>query len=66
MTSFLVPDFTVIATSAVSINIYLTSDKGNDSTVTCSALAGTLASSIATCPCPGSGKVSLTDIRAVW
>jgi len=80
MASYLVPDFTVSTTSAVSINIsgqyipvgtvvtlYLTSEQGNDSTLTCSALAGTLASSTATCPGATFPQgVTITDIRAVW
>jgi hypothetical protein len=78
--SYLLPDFTVSSMSAVSINIsaqyvpvgtvvtlYLTSEQGNDSTVTCSALAGSLVSSTATCPGATFPQgVTITDIRAVW
>jgi len=75
-----VPDFTIGTMSTVSVNIsatyvpvgtvvklYLTSEQGNDSSVTCSALAGTLTSSTATCTGVTFPQgVTITDIRAVW
>lgn len=78
--SALLPDFTVSTMSTVSVNIsavyipvgtvvklYLTSEQGNDSTVTCAALAGTLASSTATCAGAAFPQgVTITDIKAIW
>jgi hypothetical protein len=78
--SVLAPDFTVNTTGSVSVNIsaqyipvgtvvklYLNSEQGNDSTVTCMALAGTLASSTATCTGANYPQgITITDIRAVW
>jgi len=78
--SVLAPDFTVNTTSSVSVNItaqyipvgtvvklYLTSEQGNDSTVTCAPLAGTLASSTATCTAANYPQgITITDIREVW
>jgi len=81
MASTLAPDFTVSTASAVSVNIaaqyipvgtvvtlYLNSEQGNDTTVTCAALAGTLASSTATCTGATfpQGVVTITAIRAIW
>jgi hypothetical protein len=74
------PDFTVSTTSAVSINIaaqyvpvgtvvklYVTSEQGNDQVISCAALAGTLASSTATCAGATFPQgVSIAYIRAVW
>jgi hypothetical protein len=78
--SYLAPDFTVSTASTVSINIsaqyipvgtvvnlYLTSEQGNDSTVTCAALAGTLMSSTATCAGASFPQgLTITEIKAVW
>jgi hypothetical protein len=79
MGSLLAPDFTV-TTSPITVNIaaqyipvgtvvklYLTAEQGNDSVVTCAALAGTLASSTATCTGASFPQgVTIADIRAVW
>jgi hypothetical protein len=78
--SALLPDFTVSTATAVSVNIsaqyipvgtvvklYLSSEQGNDSIVTCPALAGTLASSTATCTGATFPQgITITDIRAIW
>ena len=78
--SQLVPDFTISASTPVSVNIsaqyvpvgtivtlHLTSEQGNDSTVTCAALAGGLTGSTATCAGATFPQgVTITDIRAVW
>jgi hypothetical protein len=78
--SLLVPDFTISAGSAVTINIaaqniplgtvvnlYLSSEQGNDSVVACQGLGGQITSSTAMC----TGAVfpqgiTLTDIKAKW
>jgi hypothetical protein len=78
--SLLAPDFTLNTTSTVTVNIsaqnipvgtvvklYLTSAQANDATITCSALAGTLASSTASCTGVAFPQgVTISDIRAVW
>ena len=76
----LVPDFTVSTASPVTVNIaaqnipvgtvvtlHLTSEQGNDSSVTCAPLAGTLASSTASCTGATFPQgVTITEIQAVW
>ena len=78
--SALAPDFTISTPSAVTVNIsaqfvpvgtvvtlHLNSEQGNDATITCAALAGTLASSTASCASVNFPQgVTLTDIKAVW
>ncbi|HEX3744361.1 MAG TPA: hypothetical protein VHW09_10540 [Bryobacteraceae bacterium] len=78
--SALAPDFTISTMSTVSVNIAaayipvatvvtlrLSSEQGNDATISCSALAGTLASSTATCTGVTFPQgVTITDIKAVW
>ena len=75
-----VPDVTINSATPVSvviaaqnipttttITLYLTSENGPDSTITCGALSGTIASSTATCAGvnypPG---VTITNIVAMW
>jgi hypothetical protein len=74
------PDFTISAASTVTVNIsaayiplgtvvtlHLTSEQGNDATVSCSALTGTLASSTGSCTGVTFPQgVTITDIKAVW
>jgi hypothetical protein len=80
LANILAPDYNIPTTSAVSVNIaaqfvpvgtvvklLVNSEQGNDQSISCAALAGTFASSTATC----SGLtlpqgVSVADIRAVW
>jgi hypothetical protein len=78
--SALSPDFTIATTSTVTVNIsaayiplgtvvtlHLNSEQGNDATISCSALAGTLASSTASCTGVTFPQgVTITDIKAVW
>jgi hypothetical protein len=78
--SSLVPDFTVSTANPVTVNIaaqnipigtvvnlYLNSEQGNDSLVACAPLAGTLASSTASCTGATYPQgVSITYIKAVW
>jgi hypothetical protein len=78
--SALAPDFTISTPSAVTVAIaaqyvpvgtvvtlHLSSEQGNDATVTCPALAGTLASSTASCTGVTFPQgVTITDIKAVW
>lgn len=78
--SYLLPDFTISSASAVNVNIaaqfipvgtvvklYLTSEQGNDSVVTCAALSGTLATSTASCAGASFPQgITITDIRAIW
>jgi hypothetical protein len=78
--SYLVPDFSINSSTPVSVNIatqnippgtivtlYLSSENGNDSTVSCAALSGTIASSTATCSGTNyPSGLTLTNVRAVW
>lgn len=78
--SQLAPDFTISTTGTVTVNIsaayipvgtvvnlHLTSEQGNDATIACAALAGTLASSTASCNGVTFPQgVTITDIKAVW
>jgi hypothetical protein len=78
--SLLAPDFTISANTPVTVNIaaqnipvgavvqlHLSSEQGNDSVVTCAALAGTIASSTATCTGASFPQgITLTDIKATW
>jgi hypothetical protein len=78
--SQLAPDFTISTMSTVTVNIaaqyiptgtavtlHLSSEQGNDATVTCTALTGTFASSTATCtPVTFPQGVTITDIKAIW
>jgi len=78
--SYLVPDFTINSAGGTTVNIaaqnvptgtavklYLTAEQGADQAITCAPLAGTIASSTASCTSvtfpPG---ITITDIRAVW
>ncbi len=78
--SYQTPDFTIDTTSPATVNIaaqniptgtvvklYLTSDQGSDQTITCAPLAGTLASSTASCTgIPFPPGITITDIEAIW
>jgi len=76
----LVPDVTINASAPVTVAIatqnipttttvtlYLTAEKGPDTTVTCGALSGTTASSTANCTSVNyPSGVTITNILAVW
>jgi hypothetical protein len=78
--SALSPDFTIATTSTVTVNIsaayipigtvvtlHLNSEQGNDATISCTALAGTLAASTASCAGVTFPQgVTITDIKAIW
>ncbi len=77
--SYLNPDVTIAAAGAVTVNLAakniplgtvptlrITAETGPDTTITCNALAGTVASSTATCSATFPFSVSIAGIRASW
>ena len=75
-----IPDFVISTMNTVAVNLAaqyvpvgtvvklnLTSEQGNDASISCSPLAGTLASSTASCLGVAFPQgVTIADIRAVW
>ncbi len=74
-----IPDITITASSAVTVNLSasnvplgtqvqltLTPETGNQASATCNPLAGTIASSTATCSITFPTGVNITSARATW
>jgi hypothetical protein len=77
--SYLIPDVTIASTTAVTVNLAgvnipigtvpslrITAETGADTTIACSALAGSVGASTSTCTATFPYAVSIAGVRATW